>query len=174
MTRTGFSLAAGLALVFLACDTTPQPVPEASAPQSASAEPAATGVARAEPEFLSSPATESLSLPFVEAVRYEGMLYLSGQIGNRPGTLELVSGGIGPETRQTMENIKAILERNGSSLDRVVKCTVYLVDMAQWPALNEVYVAYFPGRPPARAAAGASALALGARVEIECMAAVGS
>jgi reactive intermediate/imine deaminase len=144
---------------------------DTSAPESA---PAAPRLRSAAPEFLSSPATESLSLPFAEAVRYGGMLYLSGQIGNRPGTLELVPGGIEPETRQTMENIKAILERNGSSLDRVVKCTVYLVDMAEWPALNGVYVTYFPGSPPARAAAGASALALGARVEIECMAAVGS
>lgn len=163
-------MGAGLAFGCLSCDATPHPSADTPRPELT---PEAPGLQIANPEFLSSPATESLSLPFAEAVRYGGMLYLSGQIGNRPGTLELVPGGIVPETRQTMENIETILERHGSSMDRVVKCTVFLVDMAEWPALNEVYVAYFPGRPPARAAAGASALALGARVEIECMAAVG-
>jgi reactive intermediate/imine deaminase len=164
-------MTAGLAFACLSCEATPRPAGDTSAPEPALE---ASGLPTAAPEFLSSSATESLSLPFAEAVRYGGMLYLSGQVGSPPGTLELVPGGIGPETRQTMENIKSILERNGSSLDRVVKCTVYLVDMSEWPALNEIYVTYFPGRPPARAAAGASALALGARVEIECMAAVGS
>jgi reactive intermediate/imine deaminase len=99
------------------------------------------------------------------------MLYLSGQIGNLPGTLQLAEGGIAGETRQTMENIKASLEKYGSSLDEVVKCTVFLADIAEWAAMNEVYRAYFPTNPPARSALGASGLALGARVEIECLAA---
>jgi reactive intermediate/imine deaminase len=98
------------------------------------------------------------------------MLYLSGQIGLRPGTRALAPGGIAAETRQTLENIRAVLERHGSSLDRVVKCTVFMADMAEWPAMNEVYRTFFSTRLPARSALGASGLALGARVEIECLA----
>jgi reactive intermediate/imine deaminase len=113
-----------------------------------------------------------LQLPFSDAVRVGDMLYLSGQIGNLPGTLQLAEGGIAGETRQTMENIKASLEKRGSSLDEVVKCTVFLADIAEWAAMNEVYRTYFPVNPPARSALGASGLALGARVEIECLAAM--
>lgn len=123
-----------------------------------------------EMEKLNSPEMAALDLPFSEAVRVGNMLYLSGQLGNRPGTLELVPGGIGPETRQTMENIKAALERYGSSMGQVVKCTIFLADIAEWPAMNEVYRTYFQGAPPARSALGANGLAVGARVEIECMA----
>jgi len=121
-------------------------------------------------EYLTSPATAGLNLPFSEAVRVDDLLFVSGQIGNLPGTLTLAEGGIQGQTRQTLENMRAILERCGSSMDRVVKCTVYLTDMSEWPAMNEMYVQYFPGRKPARAAAGASALAVGAKVEIECIA----
>jgi reactive intermediate/imine deaminase len=113
-----------------------------------------------------------LQLPFSDAVRVGDMLYLSGQIGNLPGTKELAEGGIAGETRQTMENIRASLEKYGSSLDEVVKCTVFLADIAEWAAMNEVYKTYFPKNPPARSALGASGLALGARVEIECLAAL--
>ena len=73
---------------------------------------------------------------------------------------------------QAMENIKASLESYGSSLGEVVKCTVFLADIGEWEAMNEVYVTYFPVNPPARSALGASGLALGARVEIECLAAL--
>ena len=100
------------------------------------------------------------------------MLYLSGQLGT-DSTGALVAGGIEPETRQTMENIRTVLEANGSSMDRVVKCLVMLADMAEWGAMNRVYVTVFPDHLPARSAMGASGLALGARVEIECMAVVG-
>lgn len=110
--------------------------------------------------------------PFSEAVRVGPMLYLSGQIGIDFDTGELVPGGIGPETRRTMENIQAALERYGSSLDRVVRCLVMLANMSEWSAMNEVYVTFFPGPKPARSALGASGLALGARVEIECTATV--
>jgi 2-iminobutanoate/2-iminopropanoate deaminase len=71
-----------------------------------------------------------------------------------------------------LENIGAVLERNGSSFDRVVKCSVFLADIAEWPAMNEVYRTYFTGSPPARSALGASGLAFGARVEIECIAVI--
>jgi 2-iminobutanoate/2-iminopropanoate deaminase len=114
---------------------------------------------------------ENPGLPFSSAVRVGSMLYLSGQIGT--GADGLVSGGIQPETRQTMENIKAVLEEYGSSINEVVKCTVFLADIAEWPAMNEVYVTYFTKHKPARSAVAGSGLALNARVEIECMATIG-
>ncbi len=117
------------------------------------------------------PGTEDLGLPFSSAVQVDNTLYLSGNLGNLPGTLELAPGGIEAETRQTMENIKTVLEQFGSSLDKVVKCTVFLADMQEWPAMNDVYRTYFEN-PPARSALGASGLALDARVEIECIAVV--
>ncbi len=110
--------------------------------------------------------------PFSSAVRAGDLLFLSGQIGTVPGG-GLVEGGIGPETRQTMENIKAVLGAAGSSLDKVVKCTVFLADIAEWPAMNEVYRTYFPTDPPARSAVAGSGLALNSRVEIECIALAG-
>lgn len=100
------------------------------------------------------------------------MLYLSGQIGT-DSTGALVEGGIAAETQQTMDNIKAILERNGSSMDEIVKCTVMVEDIAQWGDVNEVYRTYFPNHFPARSALGADGLALGALVEIECWATMG-
>jgi reactive intermediate/imine deaminase len=112
-------------------------------------------------------------LPFSSAVRVGEVIYLSGQIGNRIGTRELVPGGIAAETRQTLENIGTILQAAGSSLDRVFKCTVFLADIADYAAMNEVYAGFFPGDPPARSTVAGSGLALGARVEIECMAVAG-
>ena len=117
------------------------------------------------------PGTES-NLPFSDAVRVGELLFLSGNIGVLPGTMKLVHGGIAGETRQTMENIKATLEKYGSSLGEVVKCTVFLADISDWSAMNEVYMEFFPARPPARSALGANGLALGARTEIECIAVV--
>jgi reactive intermediate/imine deaminase len=109
------------------------------------------------------------ALPFSAAVRVGDMLYLSGQLGT-DSTGNLVAGGIAPETRQALENIRAVVEQNGSSMDRVVKCLVMLADMNEWGAMNQVYVTYFSEHLPARSAMGASGLALGARVEIECLA----
>jgi len=126
--------------------------------------------------YLTTPESEALGFPFSEAVRVGHMLYLSGQVGevpSGPGEAMLVEGGIQAETRQAMENIKAVLERYGSSMDRVVKCLVMIDDMSEWPAMNEVYGAYFPDHKPARSAIGADGLALGATVEIECWATVG-
>ncbi|MDQ3223470.1 MAG: Rid family hydrolase [Gemmatimonadota bacterium] len=115
------------------------------------------------------PIPGSRSLPFSEAVRVGDMLYLSGQLGT-DSTGQLVLGGIGPETQQALRNIAAALTRHGSSLDRVVKCTVMLADIAEWAAMNEVYVTFFGSHRPARSAFGTSGLALGARLELECMA----
>ena len=119
-------------------------------------------------EYLNLPGSPP-DLPFSSAVRAGDTLYLSGNIGNLPGTLELAAGGIEGETRQTMDNIAATLEAFGSSMDDVVKCSVFLADMSEWGAMNEVYRTYFRN-PPARSALGASGLALDARVEIECIA----
>jgi reactive intermediate/imine deaminase len=110
--------------------------------------------------------------PLADAVRVGDLLILSGKLGIAPGTRQLVEGGIGPETRQTMENIKAAVEKYGSDMSRVVKCTVFLADMSEWAAMNAVYGTYFSDRPPARSAVGVNGLALNARVEIECMAAI--
>jgi reactive intermediate/imine deaminase len=120
-----------------------------------------------EVEYLTSERMKGL--PFSEAVRVGNLLYLSGQIGV-DRSMKLVSGGIRPQTRQAMENIKAALERYGSSLDHVVKATVMLADMGEWAEMNTVYVTYFDKHLPARSALGANGLALGARVEIECIA----
>jgi 2-iminobutanoate/2-iminopropanoate deaminase len=111
--------------------------------------------------------------PFSSAVRVGNLIFLSGNLGVIPGGNQLIAGGIEAETRQTMENIRDVLTKVGSSLDRVVKCTVMMADMAEWPRMNTVYVTFFPDHKPARSAFGATALALGARVEIECIAVVG-
>lgn len=118
------------------------------------------------------PVSTDMDLPFSEAVRVGNMLYLSGQLGFDYKTSKLVEGGITAETRKTLENIKATLEKHGSSMSEVVKCTVFLADINEWAAMNEVYVTFFPSKPPARSALGSSGLALGARTEIECIATV--
>ena len=112
-------------------------------------------------------------LPFSSAVRVGDLLFLSGQIGNVPGTRQPVDGGITAQTRQALENIKAVLAFAGSSLDRVVKCTVFLADIQDFAAMNAVYGTYFPKDPPARSTVAVSGLAVGARVEIECIAVAG-
>ncbi len=123
----------------------------------------------ADVEYLLMPEMQGLDLPFSSAVRVDNTLYLSGNVGNLPGTLDLAPGGIAGETKQTLDNIKAVAERFGSSMNKIVKCTVFLADIAEWGAMNEVYKTYFKN-PPARSALGASGLALNARVEIECIA----
>jgi 2-iminobutanoate/2-iminopropanoate deaminase len=132
-----------------------------------SAPPAPEASAAPEVEYLTSAAMAGL--PFSSAVRVGHLLFLSGQLGtDSSGTL--VPGGIAAETRQAMENIKTVLERNGSSMDQVVKCLVMLADIGEWGAMNEVYVTYFPNHKPARSAFGTSGLARGGRLEIECIA----
>ena len=111
-------------------------------------------------------------MPFSEAVQVGNMLYLSGQVGNIPGEMNVVSGGIGPETRQTMENIKEVLERYGSSMDQVVKCLCMLEDINEWAEMSGEYVKFFPNHKPARSAFAGSGLAIGAKVEIECWATI--
>ncbi len=118
-------------------------------------------------EYFSAAGPGGRVLPFSDAVRVGNLLFLSGKLGTTADGL--APGGIAGETRQALENIKASLERHGSSMDRVVKCTVFLVDMAEWDQMNEVYVTFFGDNLPARSALGTSGLALGGRVEIECI-----
>ncbi len=128
----------------------------------------ACATSRPEPVFAARP--PGPSRPFSPYTKVNGIIYLSGQIGTDSAG-RIVTGGIQAETRQTMDNIRAVLQGAGSSMDKVFKCTVFIGDMREWPAMNEVYVTYFNAtRMPSRSATGASGLALGARVEIECLA----
>lgn len=109
--------------------------------------------------------------PFSPAVRVGNLVFVSGTLGTVGTGMQLVAGGIGPETKQVMENIKRTLAAAGLGMDRLVKCTAFLADLTEWPAMNAVYRSYFPdGQYPARAAVQATLLA-GARVELECVAA---
>lgn len=101
----------------------------------------------------------------------DNTLYLSGRIGIVPETMRLAPGGIREETRQTMENIKRSLDAHGYSMSDIVKCAVMLADIDEWGTFNEVYASFFSNRYPARSVFGVSGLALGARVEVECIAA---
>ena len=125
-------------------------------------------------EYLNSGTVLPEGFPFSEAVRLDNTLYLSGMVGVKPLTLELVPGGIEAESHQTMKNIRIMLKANGASMDDVVKCTVMLADISEWKTFNQVYKTYFKGNYPARSALGANGLALGARVEVECLALVGN
>ncbi len=113
---------------------------------------------------------KSANMPFSEAVRVDNTLYISGQLAVTPGTLKLVEGGIDAETTQTMNNIKTILAAHDLTMKNVVKCTVMLADMKDWPRFNEIYTSFFSKPYPARSAFGANGLGLGAKVEVECIA----
>lgn len=123
--------------------------------------------------FIVSDALEKSNLPFSEVVTVGNTMYLSGQIGSSPDDpMTLVQGGIKNEARQALENIKNVLEENGSSMENVVKCTVMLTDIKEWADFNTEYVKYFPHKKPARSAFATNGLAMGARVEIECIAVI--
>ena len=124
-------------------------------------------------EFLNSGKVLPTDMPFSEAVRAGDTLYLSGMVGVVPGSLKLAEGGVEAETKQTMDNIRTVLGTHGYAMTDVVKCTVMLADIGDWPAFNEVYRTYFDERYPARSAFGANGLALGATVEVECIAVKG-
>lgn len=131
---------------------------------------AACSAAADKPQFLNSPRAVELDRPFSEAVRAGDFLFLSGQIGEIQETGKLAEGGLEAEARQTLLNVKRVLEANGASLSDVVKCTVFLADIADWPAFNTVYRRFFQKPFPARSALAASGLAMNARVELECIA----
>lgn len=130
----------------------------------------ATAAGAAPPVYFPAP---SPNAPFSTAVRVGDVLYLSGQIGVGPdGKLPPTFEG---QAKQTMENVGAALKARGLGWGDVFKCTVMIADMKNWPAFNAVYVPYFPkGKLPARSAFGSSGLALGAELELECMAFVGN
>lgn len=120
-------------------------------------------------KHIATDAIKKAGFPLSNAVEVDGWIFLSGALGTIPNK-GLAKGGIEPETRQTMENIKSLLADQGVGMDRIVKCTVMLADMKEWGAFNAVYKEFFDGNYPARSAFGASGLAINARVEVECMA----
>ena len=108
--------------------------------------------------------------PYSQAIRSAGLLFLAGQIPLDPATMQLVEGDIAKQTERVLENVRAILAAAGSSLDRVVKTTVFLKDMNEFAAMNEVYGRYFPQNPPARSTVEAARLPRDARIEVEVIA----
>jgi 2-iminobutanoate/2-iminopropanoate deaminase len=110
--------------------------------------------------------------PYSQAVVTNGFAFLSGQIPLDPATGQIIDGDVAAQTERVLENLKAVLEGCGSSLDKVVKTTVYLTDMREFARMNEVYARYFPANPPARATVEAARLPRDVRVEIDCIATV--
>ena len=110
------------------------------------------------------------AIPVSAAVKAGDLVFVGGSIGNVYGKLELVEGGVAAETRQALQHMRAALEAAGSSIDQVIKCNIYLVDMADFGELNEEYGKFFGSHRPTRATVAVKELGLGGRVEIECVA----
>ena len=108
--------------------------------------------------------------PYSQAVQIEDMVFTAGQIGLDPATKQVVNGGIEAETRQVLNNLKHVLEAANSGLNYVVKTTVFLRDMADFPKMNAIYAEFFPENPPARSTVAVAALPMGVAVEIEAVA----
>lgn len=108
--------------------------------------------------------------PYSQAVRTENMVFTAGQIGLDPATMEIVSGGVEAETRQVLNNLKQVLEAADSGLNYVVKTTVFLRDMADFPKMNAVYGEFFPENPPARSTVAVATLPKNVAVEIDAIA----
>jgi reactive intermediate/imine deaminase len=122
-------------------------------------------------KFYTTPEAKAAGLPFSLAVRVGDVLYLSGAMGNVPGKMELAPGGLEAETKQMFANIEAVLSDHGLGFGDVFKCTVMLADMGTWPTFNKIYLEHFDAEHlPARSAFGASGLAMGGAVEMECWA----
>ena len=122
--------------------------------------------------FHSSETNKKLGLPISDATQIGNVLYLSGQLGNLPGKPVLVEGGIGPETEQTLANIRSVLEAQGAAVDDIASCTVYLVDKKDRPTFGKIYREFFKENYPARTTVFVKSLALDARIEITCLAAL--
>jgi len=122
-------------------------------------------------DYYNSENTKKLDFPFSDATIVNNVIYVAGQVGNIPGTNEIVSGGIKEETKQTMKNIESVLLKLGSSMDKVFKCTCMLSDISEWSQMSEEYIKFFKdNKRPSRSAFAGTGLALGAKVEIECWA----
>ena len=159
-----------LALVLLLAGCTPSrpSAPSRTSAQAASSTPSAPASGPHREVLAPNPSPMAVFSP---AIRTGNLVFLSGQIGLKPDSLELVPGGIMAETEQTLKRIRSLLNDIGLDMEDVVKCTVFLADINDYPKMNEVYLKYFPQDPPARSALAASGLALGAQVELECIAA---
>ncbi|MFW6347705.1 MAG: RidA family protein [Cyclonatronaceae bacterium] len=120
---------------------------------------------------IKTPAAPEAIGPYSQAVVHENMVYCSGQIGLVPEGMELVSADVGTQTEQVMQNMKAVLEAAGCSFEHVLKCSIFILDMEDFPIVNDVYGRYFDaGRPPARETVAVRSLPKGAKVEISCIA----
>jgi 2-iminobutanoate/2-iminopropanoate deaminase len=128
---------------------------------------------RPTPQHIATDRAPAAIGPYSQAVRAGAFLFCSGQIPMEPASGEMVSGDIAQETRRVLENLKAVVEDAGGSLQDVVKVTVYLADLADFAAMNAVYEEYFGGAKPARATIQAAALPRGALIEVDCIAVVG-
>lgn len=121
-------------------------------------------------QVISTPSAPKAIGPYSQAIRAAGLLYLSGQVPLDPATGQMVEGDIAKQTERVLDNLKAVLEAAGSSLERAVKTTVYLKDMNEFTAMNEVYERYFPEDPPARSTIEAARLPKDARIEMDLIA----
>lgn len=140
----------------------------------ASASPAGAQGSPGGRQVFNPPGVSALVPQYSLAVRHGNLVFVAGMTGVDPKTQQIVPGGIGPETRQTLENMKSILEAAGATLADVAECTVFLVDMRDYAGMNEAYGQFFAKQPPARATVGVASLPrLAARVEIKCSAVVG-
>ena len=110
--------------------------------------------------------------PYSHAVVCQGVVYCSGQLGLDPDTGRLVEGGTVPETRQSLQNLKAVLESAGSDISKVLRCNIYVIDLSDFTQVNSVYSEYFPSSPPSRTTVQVAALPKGGRVEIDAIAEV--
>ncbi len=124
-------------------------------------------------EIISTEAAPKAIGPYSQAVRWNGLVFLSGQIPLDPATMQMVPGGVAEQTERVLENLKAVLEASGSSMAKVVKTSVFLKDMGEFAAMNEVYGRYFTENPPARSTVEAARLPRDVRVEIDCIAVAG-
>lgn len=123
-------------------------------------------------KVISTKAAPAAIGPYSQAVAAGGLLFCSGQVPFDPETGELVSGSIAEETQRCMRNLEAVLAEAGTSLNQIVKTTIYVTDMNDFAEVNEAYGSFFDDEPPARATVGVTALPKGARVEIDCVAAL--